>query len=494
MIRPLAPFTATLSEAAQLIGAESTNHSELVFHGVAIRDSDVEPGDLFVAIPGSKVHGATYSGNAKSRGAVAVITDRAGAAMVTGLPTLVVGDVRLAAALIAASFYNYPTRDLSSIAITGTNGKTTVSTLLFQIFESAHRDTGLIGTIETRIGADILKSSRTTPEAPDLQGLAAVMRERHMRHLVMEVSSHAIALKRIKGSYFDVAAFTNLTQDHLDFHNDMESYFLAKAQLFTSEYAGKSIINIDSRYGQRLATLATTDVATVSRLNKDADWHFTQIDKTSTGAELRMRGPGGILLESRTQLFGGYNLDNILLAVAIAVDSGIDPIELAVIIPTLIGAPGRLDPVELGQDFKAFVDYAHTPDAVSNVLAAAREFTAGRIIAVLGCGGDRDATKRSLMGQALFEGTDIAIFTSDNPRSENPTAILNQMTEDISFSSPSTIIEDRSEAISYAISQARPEDTVLVLGKGHESGQEVSGKTSAFDDRIHLARAIEGLS
>jgi UDP-N-acetylmuramoyl-L-alanyl-D-glutamate--2,6-diaminopimelate ligase len=494
MIRPLAPFTATLGDAAQLIGAENTDHPELIFSGIAIRDSDVEPGDLFLAIPGATVHGATYSEKAKTRGAVAVITDSTGASLNSELPTLVVSDVRLAGALIAASLYHDPTRDLSSIAITGTNGKTTVSTLLYQIFESAHRETGLIGTIQTRIGSDIQKSSRTTPEAPDLQALAAAMRERHMRHLVMEVSSHAIALKRVKGSFFNIAAFTNLTQDHLDFHKDMESYFLTKAQLFTSEYASKSVINIDSSYGQRLTTLASTDVTTVSRLNKDADWYFTQFDRTASGVEFSMRGPGGILLESRTRLFGGYNLDNILIAVAIAVDAGIDPIELAMIIPTLTGAPGRLDPVELGQEFRAFVDYAHSPDAVSNVLAAAREFTSGKVIAVLGCGGDRDAAKRPLMGQALLDGTDIAIFTSDNPRSESPSEILQQMTHGISFSAPSKIIEDRAEAISYAVSQTTAEDTVLVLGKGHENGQEIAGNTFAFDDRIHLARAIEGLS
>ena len=183
-----------------------------------------------------------------------------------------------------------------------------------------------------------------------------------------------------------------------------------------------------------------------------------------------------------------------LIAVAIAVDAGIDPIELAMIIPTLTGAPGRLDPVELGQEFRAFVDYAHSPDAVSNVLAASREFTSGKVIAVLGCGGDRDAAKRPLMGQALLDGTDIAIFTSDNPRSESPSEILQQMTHGISFSAPSKIIEDRAEAISYAVSQTTAEDTVLVLGKGHENGQEIAGNTFAFDDRIHLARAIEGLS
>jgi UDP-N-acetylmuramoyl-L-alanyl-D-glutamate--2,6-diaminopimelate ligase len=407
------------------------------------------------------------------------------------MPVLVVKDVRTAGALVAASFYKYPTRDLISIGITGTNGKTTVSTLLYQIFEAVGRDTGLIGTVETRIGAEALKSSRTTPEAPELQALAAVMRERHMRHLVMEVSSHALSLNRIKGSHFAIAAFTNLSQDHLDFHKDMDSYFAAKAQLFTSEYAEQGFINIDTEYGQRLASSGHIPVTTVSRSQKDASWHFTELHNVARGVEFSARGTGGILIESRTQLVGRYNLDNLLLALAIAVECGIDPIELAAITPALTGAPGRLENISLGQRYTALVDYAHSPDAVSNVLAAAREFTTGKIIAVLGCGGDRDATKRPLMGAALLNGADIAIFTSENPRSENPTEILSGMTSTLSVTAPSQIIEDRAAAIRAAVALANDGDSVLVLGKGHEVGQEVDGVITPFDDRIELAQAIE---
>ena len=490
MIRPLAPFTATLEDTAQLIGA-SLNGGNVTFTGVTHVDSDVEAGDLFLAIPGAHVHGATFVQAAIKRGAVAVLTDEAGLVHCAGIPTLVVKDVRTAGALAASSLYKYPTRDLVSIGITGTNGKTTVSTLLYQIFEAVGRETGLIGTVETRIGAEVVKSSRTTPEAAELQALAAVMRERHMRHLVMEVSSHALALKRMKGSHFSIAAFTNLSQDHLDFHHDMNSYFAAKAQLFTSEYAEQGFINIDSPYGQRLATEAAIPVTTVSRANREATWHFTETHNVSRGIEFSIRGAGGILIESRTRLFGGYNLDNLLLAVAIAVECGIDPIELAAVIPTLSGAPGRLESVSLGQRYAALVDYAHSPDAVSNVLAAAREFTTGKIIAVLGCGGDRDSSKRPLMGAALLQGADIAIFTSDNPRSESPSEILSQMTASLAYSAPSQIIEDRGDAIRAAVALASDGDTVLVLGKGHETGQEVAGVVSPFDDRIALAQAIE---
>ena len=490
MIRPLAPFTATLEDMAQLVGA-SLHGASLSFTGITHIDSEVEPGDLFIAVPGARVHGATFIDAAVKRGAVAVLTDEAGLAYCTKVPALVVGDVRTAGGLVAASLYQYPTRDLTSIGITGTNGKTTVSTLLYQIFEAVGRDTGLVGTVETRIGAEAIKSSRTTPEASELQALAAVMRERHMRHLVMEVSSHALTLKRMKGSHFAIAAFTNLTQDHLDFHKDMDSYFAAKAELFTSEYADGAFINIDSPYGQRLADQVKIPVTRISRTNKGAEWHFTQTHNVARGVEFSARGVGGILIDSHTQLSGGFNLDNLLLALAIAVECGIDPIELAAIAPSLTGAPGRLEAVSLGQRYRAFVDYAHSPDAVSNVLAAAREFTPGKIIAVLGCGGDRDASKRPLMGRALVEGSDIAIFTSDNPRSEKPGEILKQMTSSLNFTAPSQIIEDRTDAIRAAIALATDEDTVLVLGKGHESGQEIAGVVTAFDDRLVLAQAIE---
>lgn len=491
MIRPVETFEASLADAAQLVGASFAASSPITFTGVTHRDLDVEPGDLFLAIPGAHVHGATFAHNAQSRGAVAVITDSAGAALITEIPTLIVKDVRTAGALIASSLYRYPTRDLQSIGITGTNGKTTVSTLLYQIFEAVGRDTGLIGTVETRIGRDVIPSSRTTPEATELQALAATMRERHMRHLVMEVSSHALSLQRVKGSHFSIAAFTNLSQDHLDYHSDMESYFATKASLFTSEYCDQAFINIDSEYGVRLSEMASVPVVKVSRNQKSATWHFTEVFNTSTGADFILRGAGGILIESRTRLQGSYNLDNLLLAIAIAVECGIDPVELATVTPHLLGAPGRLETISLGQSYKAIVDYAHSPDAVTNVLAAAREFTDGKIIAVLGCGGDRDISKRALMGSALVAGSDIAIFTSDNPRSEPPAEILRQMVGQLTITEPSRLIEDRADAIKYATSIAQSGDTVLILGKGHENGQEIQGVITPFDDRIQLALAIE---
>lgn len=496
MIRPLANFSLNLSEVAQLVSAENTkaiskSSKNIEITGVAHIDSEVEPGDIFLAIPGAKVHGASFIAAAVARGAIAIVTDSTGAAVTSASPTLVVKDVRIAGAVIASSLYQDPTRDLGAIGITGTNGKTTVSTLLYQLFEGAGRDTGLIGTIETRIGSEVLKSARTTPEAPELQVLAAVMRERHMRHLVMEVSSHALSMNRVTASHFAIVGFTNLSQDHLDYHKDMESYFKAKAKLFTFEYAELGFINIDNEYGARLATNCEIPVATLSRSNSPAQWHFTQIHTVQAGAQISIRGNGGILIESKTSMLGGYNLDNLLMAVAIAYESGIDPVEIAALIPSLTGAPGRVEPISLGQNFTALVDYAHSPDAVENVLRAAREFTTGKVIAVLGCGGDRDTSKRPLMGKALVSGSDIAIFTSDNPRNESPAEILRQMTGKVDIKEPSKVIEDRLDAISYAVNLAHDGDTVLILGKGHEMGQEISGVITPFDDRLTLAQAIE---
>ena len=485
----------TLAKIAESCNAEISigkdDLAEIVITGATHSDSDVMPGDLFVAIPGAKRHGAEFSESAKNRGAVAVLTDPAGAKLVKDLPVLIVDNPRLVAGRVCALLYSEPMRDLNCIAITGTNGKTTVTTLLQQIFSAAHRECGLIGTVETRIGDEVIASVRTTPEATDMQVLAAVMRERHMRHLVVEASSHALQLHRLEGAHFAIAGFTNLTQDHLDFHGDMESYFAAKAALFNFAMAELACINIDDPYGARLAASTELPVVSISRANPKAVWHYTQIDSAARGVQLKIRGAGGILIETTTTLRGGYNFDNLLMAIAIAVESGVDPIDIAAIVQKISGAVGRLEEVSVGQNFNAFVDYAHTPDAVSNVLKSIREFTSGKVIAVLGCGGDRDASKRPLMGKALIENSDIAIFTSDNPRSEDPAEVLREMVGGLSVSDPSQIISDRSSAITYAVSKAEFGDTVIILGKGHELGQEIKGKVFEFDDRLILAQAIE---
>lgn len=495
MIRPLTQNQRSLAAILSTVGATSdvsaSDLEKIGVTGISSSSADVEPGDLFCAFAGAKVHGATFAQDARQSGAVAVLTDKKGAELIQGLPVLVVAHPRKSAAILTSWFYGEPMRDLFSIGITGTNGKTTVSTLCHQIFQSAGQESGLIGTVETRIGNEVLASTRTTPEAAELQALVATMRERHCRNLVMEVSSHAIALERIRGGYFAAVGFTNLSQDHLDFHPSMEDYFETKSKLFTYEYADQAFINIDDAYGQILAAKTELPVQTISRFNENATWHYTRIEEGIAYSDISIRGVGGVLIDSRTTLRGGFNFDNLLMAVAMCVESGIDPMDIQTLIPYLVGAVGRLEPVNLGQNFTALVDYAHSPDAVARVLAAVREMTNKKVIAVLGCGGDRDNSKRNLMGQELSLRSDIAIFTSDNPRSENPQVILDQMTQGLKISEPSAIVQDRAEAIKLAVNLAEPGDVVIVLGKGHERGQEIGGVVHPFDDRLALAHAIE---
>ena len=491
MSRPIEEFKRTIASVAAIANGNLIGDSTTLITGVSVSSKDVQKGDLFIALPGEKSHGAEFVAEAISLGAVAVLTDAEGAAKISQLPVIVSTNPRRAAGVISAWFYSEPMRDLYSVGVTGTNGKTTVTTLLHQIMSAAGRESGLIGTVETLIGAEVIASKRTTPESTELQALSAVMRERHMRNLVMEVSSHAISLERIRGSHFAVVAFTNLSQDHLDFHKTMQAYFEAKAKLFTFEFADLAVINIDDSYGVKLAELTELPVMTVSRDNQSASWHYASITKDYVGAHVAIRGSGGILIEGKVHLHGGYNFDNLLMAVAIASESGIDPIDIAAILPQLTGAAGRLESVRLGQNFTALVDYAHSPDAVARVLETAHEISDGRVIAVLGCGGDRDSSKRAFMGKALHEGSDVAFFTSDNPRTEKADSILVQMTLGLDIQPPSAIIQDRSEAIKAAVNEAKDGDLVLILGKGHEKGQEISGVVHPFDDRVELARAIE---
>ena len=497
MLRPHVPIAGrTLRAVSELVSANS-NYSDLenvMVTGVSIDSHQIEAGDLFVAVAGAKTHGATYAGNAKLNGAVAVLTDEVGAALVTDLPVLIVANPRANAGVISAWLHNEPMRDMFSVAVTGTNGKTTVTTLLHQIAMAASRQSGLVGTVETRIGDEVVAAIRTTPEAPELQSLAAVMRERHMRNLFMEVSSHAVSLNRIGGSHFNIAAFTNLSQDHLDFHENMDAYFAAKAALFSYKYADSAYINIDSAWSKKLMEMQELPVVKISRNDKSADWYFERIEIGVHSTSIAIRGTGGILIETTTKLVGDFNLDNLLMAIAISVAGGIDPIDIASITPKLTGAEGRLEKVDLGQSFSALVDYAHSPDSVTRVLAALRESTAGKIIAVLGCGGDRDKSKRPLMGAALIAGSDVAIFTSDNPRSEEPAQIVKEMVSGLTLPATTSIELDRKLAIEIAVASAKPGDVVVLLGKGHEPGQEIAGVKHNFDDRLVLAAAIEATS
>lgn len=484
MIRTVSAPSVSFASIAKLIGVDY--EQDLEVNGISQNATEVEPGDIFVAISGSKHHGIEFLDTAISNGAVAVITDSKGANL--KLPTLIVEDPRRIAGDVASYIYSEPSSNMFTVGITGTNGKTTVTTLLHQIWQCAGWDSGLIGTVNTQINEDILPSTHTTPEAAPLQSVLATMRERHCRAVAMEVSSHALVQYRISGTRFKVAGFTNLTQDHLDFHGDMTSYFNAKAKLFKFGISELGVINIDDAYGRKLADLAEIPVIRISRTGK-ADWRYEEITHFGSSTQIKIRGNEGVLIEGVTKLIGDFNLDNLLMAVAIAVISGVDPIEISANLSRYSGAPGRFEQVNVGQNFLAFVDYAHTPDAVKNVLLSARAITNGKLIAVLGCGGDRDRSKRPLMGKALLEA-DCAIFTSDNPRSESPTEILKEMTSGIE--NTGEIIIDRKDAIVRAVALAQPGDVVAILGKGHEVGQEINGNKHPFDDRKVLAEAIAG--
>jgi UDP-N-acetylmuramoyl-L-alanyl-D-glutamate--2,6-diaminopimelate ligase len=493
MIRPISDYVKSVSELANFIGIESS--LELNFTGITSDSRSVVTGDLFVALPGTNAHGAGFIDEVIKSGAIGVITDDAGAKLIgTKLPVIIISNPRQVLGDICSWFYSSPSSAMQVIGITGTNGKTTTTTILNQILQFAGKSTGLIGTIGIEIGFENIAASFTTPEASELQSLLATMHERHISQVSMEVSSHALEARRVAGTKFAMVGFTNLTQDHLDFHGDMATYFAAKSKLFTPEFSELAFVNIDDSYGRKLFESPQIAMISIARENRNAQWHFERIEQTSQGYLVAIRGTGGILIEGELKLIGEHNLDNLLMAAAIASQLEIDPIVIGNSFLHLKGAVGRLESVDIGQKFLALVDYAHTPDAVARVLATLRKSVSGRIIAVLGCGGDRDKAKRPIMGRELLEGSDLAIFTSDNPRSEVPEAILAEMIGNLKLKETSAKLVDRREAIAFAVASALPGDCVVILGKGHEVGQEISGKKFAFDDRIELARAIEELA
>ena len=447
----------------------------------------VRPGDLYAALPGSHAHGADFAAAAVRSGAVALLTDPAGshAASGLGVPVLVCARPRDVLGDVAAWVHGDPAGDLLVLGVTGTNGKTTTAFLLEAGLRAAGHATGLVGTVVTRIGDDVTPSVRTTPEATDLQALLALMRERGTTAVAMEVSSHALALGRVDGITFAVAGFTNLTQDHLDFHADMEDYFAAKSALFTPGRSRRAVVNVDDPFGSRLAGTATVPVRTLSGAGP-ADYAASDLACRPDGSSFTLRGPG-LELRCGTRLPGRFNADNAALAVAMLAEAGVAGEPAAAGVAGLDGVPGRMERVEAGQSFTALVDYAHTPEAVSTLLRTVREVTPGRVVVVLGCGGDRDRAKRPLMGRAAAEGADVAVLTSDNPRGEDPLAILREM----AAGAPGAVVEpDRRAAIALAVRGAGPGDAVVVAGKGHETGQEAGGTVTPFDDREVLRAAL----
>ena len=464
---------------------------QVLISGVSINAQKVVPGDLFISFSGANTHGISYLEQAISNGAVAVLSDKK---IESSIPSFIHPKPREIVGAISAWLYGHPFESLKAVGITGTNGKTTTANLVKQIWQLNSIKSGLIGTLGVEIADDKLESARTTPEADDLQAIAAAMVEQGCKNLVMEVSSHAIDQGRIKGAKYEVVAFSNLTQDHLDYHLSMENYFQAKANLFATEYAKVAVINIDDSYGKKLSKQVKIPVVTVSRKDSTADWYLAKAEIKNGIYQVKIRSKSGENLSENFALLGDYNLDNLLLAVAIVSSAGLSLDKIAPTISKLQSVPGRLERVNAGQKFTALVDYAHTPDAVERVIATVKSATSGKIIGVLGCGGDRDASKRSLMGHALFNGCDLAIFTSDNPRSESAEAILKQMTAGIDLGKKGLVELDRKNAIDLAVKNAQRGDVVLLMGKGHESGQEVNSVVTPFDDRVELAESIKRLT
>jgi len=444
----------------------------------------VAQGTLFVAIRGAVADGHRFVTEAIERGAAAVAVDHEIGAAV---PELVVADTRQALAPLAAEVYGHPARALRVIGVTGTNGKTTVTHLLERIAVAAELSPGIVGTVGARSAGVSIDVARTTPEASDLQRILRRMVDDGVDLVGLEVSSHALALHRADAIEFDIVAFTNLSQDHLDFHGDMERYFAAKAELFAGDRARVAVIEIDDPFGRRLAEQTPLLVTTVS-VDGPADVTARITDADTGGSTFTIESP----LWTRTirlPMPGRFNVANAAVAAAIAMHAGIAHDAIAAGLAAGPGIPGRLQPVVAGQPFAVFVDYAHTPDAVAAAIESVRALVPGRITCVVGAAGDRDRAKRPLMGAAAA-AADAVVLTSDNPRSEDPNTILSEVLAGAGSAAALDVIVDRRAAIASAISRAAPGDAVLILGKGHETGQEAAGVVTPFDDVVIAREAL----
>jgi UDP-N-acetylmuramoyl-L-alanyl-D-glutamate--2,6-diaminopimelate ligase len=495
-----------LSELAETVqGATVAGHTtgDVVVSGLAYDSRTVRPGYLFLAVPGARHDGHEFVSAVVAAGAAAVIVqaDRAGRFADLGVPRLVVPDVRAAMAPLAARFYGDPTRALFLAGVTGTNGKTTVTRMIDSIARAAGDTTGVVGTLGATVAGEDLPGERTTPEAPDLQALFARMVERGVRSAAIEVASHAIAQGRTEACAFDVGVFTNLTQDHLDYHGTMEAYQETKLRLFTdyadaARDAGKAfaaVLNADDAAGRAFAerTRAARVLTYAARPGQTADVRAADarlgVDRITFTAH---RAGGAFPVELG---FGGaFNVSNALAAVGYGVARGLPADVIAEGLRTCPPVPGRFQPVRAGQDFTVLVDYAHTPDGLENVLRSVRELPHERLLVVFGCGGDRDRTKRPKMGRIARELSDVAFVTSDNPRSENPAAILDEIVAGMDGDGSAVVRRetDRRAAIALAVREARPGDTVVIAGKGHETYQIVGDKTLPFDDVAVAAEEI----
>jgi UDP-N-acetylmuramoyl-L-alanyl-D-glutamate--2,6-diaminopimelate ligase len=463
--------------------------------GVTADSRRVSPGMVFVAVPGENHDGHDFISTAIDRGASAVVCERNGFS--SGRATKVkVADARIALAVAAANFHGHPSRKLKVIGVTGTNGKTTVSFMVKHILETAGIHAGLLGTVRYEIGDRVLPAQRTTPESSEIQQFMAQMVRAGCDACVMEVSSHALAQKRVHGVEFDLAIFTNLTQDHLDFHGDMETYFEAKKELFTAAARGSkrgaTILNVDDTFGLRLARETDVEIQLTYGMDALAKFRASNISLEAGVTRFTAETPAGIFPVTMP-FIGRHNLYNALAAIGAGLSLQISIPEIQAALRTMPSVPGRLERISAGQDFSVFVDYAHTDDALQHVLRTVREITPGRVLLAFGCGGARDTDKRAKMGKVAAALADYTVITSDNPRRESPAAIAAQV--EGGFRSVRadrySVQLDRARAIRELIRFARPGDTVLIAGKGHETYQEFEDTVVPFDDRVHAQEALE---
>jgi len=488
---------------------------------VACDDRTAEEGDLFVALPGARAHGARFAGAAVARGAHAVLTDEQGAQRLAderiGVPVLVAADPRAMLGPVASWVYGNPAHDLTTFGVTGTNGKTTTTYLVDHALRALGWKGGLIGTVEMRSGDRVLPSRLTTPEAADLQALLAAMREDEVRTLAMEVSSHALALHRVDGLVFDVVGFTNLSQDHLDFHGDLQEYFEAKARLFTPEHARRGVVVVDDAWGERMVAAARVPVATLrvvgsaDAAQSEADWTVRDVaasaDGPATGTAFTLAHRDGRSLRTTTSLPGTFNVANAALALALVLEAGTDLRDLEAALAAAGGltpaVPGRMELVSRPPHTpRVVVDFAHNPDALTLALEALRPTTAGRLVVVFGATGDRDRGKRPTMGGVAVEGADVVVVTDDDPHGEDPAAIRAEVlpgalaAREAAAAAPEprdvVVLEvaPRDRAIHEAVAAAGPQDTVLVAGRGHEVWQEIAGVDHPLDDRVEARAAL----
>lgn len=502
--RPSSPPHTLLATLAHRLGARLVERrdpgvltEDPVVTGLSLSSQRVRPGDVYAALPGSRAHGAGYAAGAVEHGAVAVLTDAEGADLCADLPVpvLVVTEPRALLGRLAATVYGDPADDLRLVAVTGTQGKTTTTRLAEAGLQASGVPAAVVGTVGTRIDGEDVKTSLTTPEAPDLHALFALMRERGVRACAMEVSSHALVMGRVDGVVFDLAVFTNLGRDHLDFHASVEEYFAAKASLFTPERARAGLVNVDDEHGRRLVADASIPTRTFSTEGREADWTVSEVHLSPSGSRFTVHTRDGSSFPAEVPLAGDFNVSNALAAIASLVEVGFDGPSVAAGIVAGGGVPGRLEEVKAGQDFLAVVDYAHKPDAVTAALRALRPVTAGRLVVVLGAGGERDHGKRPLMGEIAARLADVLVVTDDNPRGEDPATIRAAVLAGAGEVDPGVRAElhevaGRREAIRLAVSLAGSGDTVVVAGKGHETGQEVDGTVLPFDDRAVLREEL----